>query len=260
MPDLATSAGFSRFHLARLFHQTTEETLEQFLRRVRLERSAYMLLHSDESILEISIDSGYQSPEAFSRAFRQAYGCLPSHFRKGAGTWKLPAPTDLHWNADWVHPESGADLYDEAMVTMPARFACVWRVLGNYSRLEDSWKRFEESYQTRRSGRTFITKYLDNMWTHPVTSTMRADIGWLCEPGELPPPGMRRIVIPAGCYASTRFVARTERNDAWSHMSGRYSGELRRRPELVSYDEYAAWPLPFESVQTRILIGVSASR
>jgi AraC family transcriptional regulator len=258
VPGLATAAGFSRFHLARLFRQTTEETLEQFLRRIRLERAAYMLLHSDQSILEISIDSGYTSPEAFSRAFRSSYGSLPSVFRKHGEVWKLAAPTDLHWNADWIHPET-APQYDEQVVEMPARYACVWRCLGNYSKLEHSWQRLETAFpDARRLDRTFVTIYLDNMWTHPVTWTMRADIGWLCEPGEMPPRGMRRIVIPRGLYASTRFVERTERNNAWSAMCGKYASGIRNRPELLTYDEYGEWPLPFEQVTTRILVGISA--
>lgn len=258
VPDLATAAGFSRFHLARLFHQTTEETLEQFLRRIRLERAAYNLLNSEQTVLEISIDSGYTSPEAFSRAFRQSFGSLPTAFRKHSENWKLPAPTDLHWNADWINPEC-APGYDESVVKASVRYACVWRSLGNYSKLEHAWRRFQESYPdaAEHRDRTYVTVYLDNMWTHPVTHTMRADIGWLCAAGELPPKGMRRIVIPAGLYASTRFVERTERNDAWSAMSGKYSERQRNRPELVSYDEYASWPLPFAEVKTRIMIGIS---
>jgi AraC family transcriptional regulator len=261
VPDLANSAGFSRFHLARLFHETTEETLEDFLRRIRLERAAYMLMHSKESVLEISIDSGYRSPEAFSRAFRSAFGRLPSHFRKSASKWKLHATSDLHWNADWVLPDNLDAEYGVAVVSMPLRHACVWRAIGNYARLEQAWQRLGETYKgSIPSGATFISLYLDNMWTHPVCRTMRADIGWLCTPNYTPPPGMRRIILPGGCYASTRFVPRTERNDAWSYMSGRYTPMRGRRSNLSSYDEYGQWPLPFKTVQTKIYTGLAAGQ
>lgn len=257
VPELATAAGFSRFHLARLFHHTTEETLEQFLRRIRLERSAYMLLNSNQSILEISVDSGYQSPEAFSRAFRQSHGCLPTIFRKKMTEWKLPSPVDLHWNADWVVSGGGKSLCAESIVSMPTRYACVWRAVRNYSRLDESWVRFAEEYAGQIPGNaTFVTVYLDNMWTHPVTNTMRAELGWLCQAGLAPPKGMRRITIPGGCYAVSRFVERKDRNDAWSYMSGKYSVDRRERSHHPSYDEYAAWPLPFDQVRTRIIAGL----
>ena len=80
-----------------------EETLEQFLRRTRLERACYyMLLHSDLRVFQIAADSGYRSPEAFARAFRRAFGCLPTEAKKRLDNWELLSPSDLHWNPDWV--------------------------------------------------------------------------------------------------------------------------------------------------------------
>jgi AraC family transcriptional regulator len=256
VPELANSAGFSRFHLARLFHRTTEETLEAFLRRIRLERAAYMLGHSDLSVLEISIDSGYLSPEAFSRAFKQSHGCLPSQFRKSGRNWQLPSPVDLHWNADWVILDKPGAPYGESLVSVPVRYACVWRALGNYSKLDQAWKRFQDEYSSSiPAGAVFVTIYLDNMWTHPVTATMRADIGWLCAPAFPPPKGMRRIVIPAGCYVASRMLARSERNDGWSYMCGRYYPPSARRATTFAYDEYDRIPIPFDQARTRILVG-----
>jgi AraC family transcriptional regulator len=255
VPELAVSAGFSRFHLARLFHETTEETLEQFLRRIRLERAAHTLISTDQSVLGISIDGGYRSPEAFSRAFRQAFGQLPSIHRRESKQWMLPSPSDLHWNADWVESERPSMDLEERVVELPARYACVWRAVGSYSKLAESWERLEIAYSGQiPENATFITIYLDNMWTHPVSSTMRAEIGWLCSPSDHPPLGMRRIVIPAGRYAITRFVARTERNDAWSYFSGKYT---RRSAGQVYYDEYGGWPLPFARVTTKLMVGLA---
>jgi AraC family transcriptional regulator len=229
-----------------------EETLEHFLRRVRLERAAYMLIHSNQTVLEISADGGYQSPEAFSRSFRKAFGCLPTLFRKGQTTWELPSPSNLHWNADWDLEDGAAPEWGESVVSAPARFACVWRAIGNYSQLSDAWRRFDASYRGQiPATATFVTVYLDNMWTHPVCETMRADIGWLCAPTAIPPRGMRRIYIPGGCYAVSRLIDRPDRHAAWSYMNGRHAGS-----DLVSYDEYSQWPLPFEQVKTRIYVGL----
>src|SRR6476646_8814202 len=70
VPDLARETGFSRFHLTRLFKEVTNEPLEGFIRRIRLERAAFMILHSARSIEEIAGECGYYSSEAFSRAFK----------------------------------------------------------------------------------------------------------------------------------------------------------------------------------------------
>src|SRR5262245_59043549 len=101
VPELAQEMGFSRFHLARLFHEVTRETLEGFVRRIRLERAAFLLLNSNANIDQVATDCGYRNAEAFSRAFKGAFGVPPSRFRAEQNSWKLPSPSDLHWNEHW---------------------------------------------------------------------------------------------------------------------------------------------------------------
>lgn len=263
VPELAESAGFSRFHLSRLFHQTTAETLEYFLRRMRLERAAFSLRHSASSVLEIAVESGYGSPEAFARAFRRAFGVQPSEFRRRPDlAWTLPSPSNLHWNCHWGREDFDAlpGALESRVVDLPARRVAVWRALGNYAHLDQAWERLRVQFadDVPRSGR-FVTIYLDNMWTHPTLDTMRADIGWPLAEGQ-PPLGMRIREIPAGKYAvTTREVARHERNDAWSYMCAKWDADRSRRRGLVSYDEYPQWPLPFERVRTRIFVGLPSS-
>lgn len=256
VPRLASAAGLSRFHLVRLFSRMTGETLEQFLRRMRLERAAYMLLTSSESVLEISVDSGYQSPEAFTRSFRKAFDRAPTEFRKVGGTWKLPSPVGLHWNADWAltgHENKG---WAEAPLMVPTRHAIVWRFVGNYGWLEHGWIRFVEKFpEFIPADSTFLSTYLDNMWTHPVRDTMRADLGWLCSVDAVAPKGMRRVTIPSGCYVASRFVERVERNDAWSYISGCYGRKDSYRDGHVAYDLYDRFPVPFQEAKTKIFIG-----
>ena len=256
VPRLASAAGLSRFHLVRIFSRMTGETLEQFLRRMRLERAAYMLQNGSESILEISVDSGYQSPEAFSRAFRRAFGTVPSEYRRTKSPWKLESPVGLHWNADWVLIDHANRNWQEAPILVPARHACVWRFVGNYGWLEHGWVRFAELFEASiPPGATFINLYLDNMWTHPVRDTMRADMGWLCGADDPIPKGMRRISLSDGCFVASRFVERTERNDAWSYIGGRYTRPGDQRVMREAYDLFDRFPVPFAKAKTKIFIG-----
>jgi AraC family transcriptional regulator len=232
-----------------------------------MERAAFLLQTTDQTILEIAVDSGYRTGEALSRAFREAFGMLPSEFRRRKDqTWQLPGPTDLHWNAHWGidEPASIPGGLGASVVHRPAQLAAVWRAVGNYKYLSESWKRFEEAlgaHVPRDGTAKFITIYYDSIWTHPVSNTMRADIGWIVGPSDPVPPKMRRIVIPGGLYAvSDRYVARTERNDGWSYMSAIWLPRRNVRHELLSFDEYKAWPLPFEQVETRMVVGLAAVR
>jgi AraC family transcriptional regulator len=95
---LARRAHFSRFHFDRLVRAATGESPAAFRRRLLLERSAYELARG-ESVVAAAIEAGYTSGEAFSRAFRRAYGVPPT---RHAGDFRLPAPNGVHF-----HPPGG---------------------------------------------------------------------------------------------------------------------------------------------------------
>jgi len=78
---LAAQAGLSAFYLHRVFSAAAGETPKQFTLRLRLARAAAMLLATEGSVLEIALDCGFQSHEAFSRAFRRRWGMTPSAYR-----------------------------------------------------------------------------------------------------------------------------------------------------------------------------------
>lgn len=80
---LADVAHFSPFHFHRLFRAWMGETLGDYLRRRRLEVAALYLMHRRrKSVLEVALEVGFGSGEAFSRAFRLQFGVTPSLWRK----------------------------------------------------------------------------------------------------------------------------------------------------------------------------------
>ncbi len=96
---LADNAHYSRFYFQRLFRERTGETPGDCRRRLRLERAAYQLRHTVQTVTTIAFEAGYDSLEGFSRAFRRAYGVSPSHYRRLEPlSWFLPAPNDIHYD------------------------------------------------------------------------------------------------------------------------------------------------------------------
>jgi AraC family transcriptional regulator len=65
--------------------EATGETPGAHQRRVRLDRGAYLLLTSRATILDIALETGFESHETFTRAFRQRFQLTPSSFRKMGG-------------------------------------------------------------------------------------------------------------------------------------------------------------------------------
>lgn len=86
---LAKRFGYSVFHFHRLFKENVGETPRQYVQRLRLEKAAYKLMISAESILDISLATGFKNHETFARAFRKRFACTPSSI---VSTAKWPRP------------------------------------------------------------------------------------------------------------------------------------------------------------------------
>jgi AraC-like DNA-binding protein len=95
---LARRAYLSRFHFDRVISAAAGEPPGAFRRRLLLERAAYRLLAEDVGVLEIAVDAGYGSHEAFTRAFARAYGMAPRDWRgESSRVFFLAAPSGVHF-------------------------------------------------------------------------------------------------------------------------------------------------------------------
>ena len=81
VPEIARVAGLSTAHFQRLFHALVGETVAGYARRRRLSRSVETLLETDRRVLDIALEAGFESQEAFTRAFAQHFGMPPGRFR-----------------------------------------------------------------------------------------------------------------------------------------------------------------------------------
>jgi AraC-like DNA-binding protein len=96
--DLAARVHLSRFHLDRVIAAIAGEPPATLRRRVLLERAAYRLDTTDRSVLDVAVEAGYASHEAFTRAFARAYGVAPKEWRRHPTSVRLPAPNDVHFH------------------------------------------------------------------------------------------------------------------------------------------------------------------
>ncbi|MEM9068425.1 MAG: GyrI-like domain-containing protein [Myxococcota bacterium] len=80
---LAKVAHASKFHFHRVFHRTVGESPHGYVRRIRVERAASMLLHSPLSITEIAHACGFSSSATFAKAFRALLGMTATAWREG---------------------------------------------------------------------------------------------------------------------------------------------------------------------------------
>ena len=110
--DLARRLYLSRFHFDRIISSVAGEPPRRFRRRVLLERAAYRLITTRRCILDVAVEAGYGSHEAFTRAFSRAYGVSPAGWRQRPSQIQIEAPSDVHF-----HPPGGLRLPAEKKVT-----------------------------------------------------------------------------------------------------------------------------------------------
>jgi AraC family transcriptional regulator len=78
---VAAACGVSRFHLSRVFAIATGQPVTRYMRGRRLTEAARSLAGGAPDILEVALDAGYGSHEAFTRAFRDQFGTTPEAVR-----------------------------------------------------------------------------------------------------------------------------------------------------------------------------------
>jgi AraC family transcriptional regulator len=78
---LAAAAHLSPFHFHRVYRALAGETVGQTVARLRLLRALHLLVDPEGLVTETALAIGYDTPQAFARAFRQAFAATPSELR-----------------------------------------------------------------------------------------------------------------------------------------------------------------------------------
>ena len=100
--DLAGRIHYSRAYVDKVVKASTGEGPGRFRRRILLERAAFRLLTESSSVLDVAVEAGYASHEAFTRAFQRDYGVPPAQWRRAPTRPLLDAPNGVHF-----HPPGG---------------------------------------------------------------------------------------------------------------------------------------------------------
>ncbi len=79
--DLAKKAFYSTFHFHRLFRTFTGQSVQAYIKKIRLDRAAAQLCYSDTMITKIALDASYETPSSFAKAFALFKGKSPRNYR-----------------------------------------------------------------------------------------------------------------------------------------------------------------------------------
>lgn len=115
--QLAEISGFSLYHFHRIFKAITGESPYDSLFRLRLEQAVFLLKYrTDLSIAEVGYDSGFSSPENFSRQFKARFQMSPGTFRKDKTLHNSRIYQEDHPEDFYLRIESSRDLDSQDFV------------------------------------------------------------------------------------------------------------------------------------------------
>lgn len=81
LAELEKVSHFSRYHFHRIFAAYHGETLSSYVRRLRLQHAAKMLIYTDILVTDIALNAHFETPSSFTKAFKQLTGLSPKGFR-----------------------------------------------------------------------------------------------------------------------------------------------------------------------------------
>ncbi|MCE0724221.1 MULTISPECIES: AraC family transcriptional regulator [Legionella] len=232
LTQLSHIACFSKYHFHRLFTAYTGLSLQQYIRWLRLKRAAHQLIvDKDKTIIEIAINAGFESHEAFTRVFKQACGMNPSEFRVHSN-WSF-------WeNSPYYLPKQGNIIMNVLIREIPARRLAVLEHRGAPEKVGESvnklihWAKSQSMNLKPKAGEAFGFAYDDPKTTDPAD--FRFDLG-ITVPEQIKLEG--NIIekhLPAGRYAvAVHKGSRDTIGDAvyclyrdWLPNSGEQLGDL----------------------------------
>jgi AraC family transcriptional regulator len=242
LESLAKGAALSTFHFHRVFRGLVGETPLELHRRLRLERAAERLCRTSAGVTEIAFGAGYETHEAFTRVFRQAFGVSPSAFRQrfrdstaschGGAPTQLASRSSIHVVSDTVElgplvlHRPGDILMHVDIETRPSLRLATVRHLGPYAEIAEAFHRLgsiaNESGLYAHVEPPMLALYHDDPETTPA-SQLRSDAALVVKTATALPPGLTEATLPGGRYARmTHRGSYAGLGDTWARLMGEW--------------------------------------
>jgi len=263
---LARVACLSPFHFHRVFRGMVGETPLELTRRLRLERAAWRLRDKERAVTEIAFDAGYETHEAFTRAFRSGYSASPSGFRlRKYPRIEIAAPCGVHYRADgviaqFIARDSGGLTMEVDIKDMPKLRVATVRHVGPYNQIPKAFEHLGAVAGPAglvEKASAMIAIFHDDPESTPQDQ-LRSDAALVVPEGVKMPDGLVEQHISAGCYARTVHVGPYEQlGDVWARLLGEWvPASGNRISGGVSYEIYTNTPgeVPKEQLRTELYV------
>ena len=187
--EIATHCNFSRYYFSRMFKMETGESIYEFVKRVKMEQSAFRLkVEKSRSITYISCNYGYSSSN-YSSAFKQHYNLSPIQFRRNILQKSLMNPIFCDTA---IRLESFEECDRKISIEVLEDCSVIYeRHKGSYGNLSVHWGAFQEKY---REYFTESTVFFERTYNDPSITAIDECLYDIC------------MAAPKGCKLENTYV------------------------------------------------------
>jgi len=272
LEELASVAAFSKFHFHRIFFSIMGETLFHFIRRLRLEKSCFLLLsHPRMSIMEVAFSCGFSTPSGFTKSFTDYFQVSPSQWKESKmvdsniGNVESNLGQDLSnsgkelksklWYANLQNKTRRSSMSNKENVVVvkdcPEKTVAYVRYIGPYQGNADLFGSLSRQICTWAGPRNLLhfpdTEFLVIYHDNPeITEESKQRISvCLTVPGDTKVDGeIGKMTIPPGKYAFARFrLGKSGYQEAWNWVYGQWlPGSGYAPDDRPCYEQYYNGP------------------
>jgi AraC family transcriptional regulator len=130
LADLAEAAHFSPWYAARIFKELVSLSPADYIRRLKLSKSALRLRDENIKIIDIAFDMGFVSIDGYQRAFLREFGCNPKEYAKAPIPLSLFIPYGVKFRMLWKKEQTTMENIQNVFVQViekPARKVIIKR-------------------------------------------------------------------------------------------------------------------------------------
>lgn len=213
LDSLCRAAGYSKYHLGRMFSEVVGFSVHTYIQRRRLTEAARRLVFTDRPILEIALLAGYETQRSFAVGFKALYKCSPRAFRKKGDF----CPLQLRYSVDGRQTLRGDRILDVQTVERGAILLVGYKRSTRFGFfvIGPCWRRLHAKKHTipHRTNTEFLTGLHDYTAWDPAAARQPTFAYYAASEvsqfGAVPK-GMESKRLPAARYVVFTFRAKNE--------------------------------------------------
>ena len=203
---LSSMSGLSKYHFRRVFLAATGENIGSYIRRLRIEHVAHLLISTDYTLKQIIEQTSYQTKFSIAKAFKKHFGISTSRYREKHKPNSKNPTTDIEPEIKVISPMKIFCIEVGEAYKNKIKYQLLWNKLRHYARQYEADQRYDK----------FISLSMDDPSITPTDKcrfylgiTIHDDSKVKTMPGIMQIPGGRYAIFRhKGSYSSLYKVYR----------------------------------------------------